>query len=491
MKKTILAATLAVTAAANAWAAEYYVVVPVKGKTAPAVEIAVTLNAATLPPAMVGQAYTYNLRDHLLVTGDTALDLTKATLSTADPLPAGITLASNGILSGTPTVSNDVGSSFQVIASYKTKTGQQAYTIIVNKAVLQVTQVATGHGHTCAVTPVGGVKCWGNNNQGQLGNNKLGTNSSVPVDVTGLGTGVVSVVLGHDFSCAVTATGGAKCWGRGTSGQLGNGIAANSAVPVNVTGLPAAVASIAAGADHTCAVTTTGAAFCWGSNTYGHLGNSTTTNSLVPVSVTGLSTGVARIVNGQYFTCSVTTSGGAKCWGYNASGQLGDGSLTNRSAPVDVSGLTSGVASIAAEGSGHTCAVTTSGGVKCWGRNASGQLGNNSTTTSTVPVSVSGLSTGVASVVTGSDHSCALTTAGAVMCWGYNGTGSLGNNSTINSKVPVNVVGLSSGVSSIAGGFYHTCAVATGGLKCWGYNYYGQLGDTTTTNRLIPVDVLP
>ncbi len=146
MKSHLLPSVLALLCATSAFAADYYVVVPVKGRTstAPAESISVSLQAATLPAAMVGQAYSYNLRDHLLVTGDKALDLNQATLTTADALPAGLSLAANGVLSGTPTTKNETGSSFQVLASYKTQTGQQAYTIVVNGAVLQVTQVSGG-----------------------------------------------------------------------------------------------------------------------------------------------------------------------------------------------------------------------------------------------------------------------------------------------------------------------------------------------------------
>ncbi len=134
MKTHLLPSVLALLCATSAMAAEYYVVVPVKGRTAaaPAESIAVSLQAAMLPPATVGQAYSYNLRDHLLVTGDKALDLNQATLTTADTLPDGLSLAANGVLSGTPTIKNESGSSFQVVASYKTKTGQQAYTISVS-----------------------------------------------------------------------------------------------------------------------------------------------------------------------------------------------------------------------------------------------------------------------------------------------------------------------------------------------------------------------
>jgi hypothetical protein len=154
---------------------------------------------------------------------------------------------------------------------------------------------------------------------------------------------------------------------------------------VVVTGLSSGVASISAGFDNACAVTTSGAAYCWGDNSNGQLGNGSTTNSLVPVAVTGLSSGVASISAGNGLTCAVTTSGAAYCWGWNGEGDLGIGSTTGSLVPVAVTGLSSGVASISA-GFLHTCAVTTSGAIYCWGHNSNGELGNGSTTKSMVPV---------------------------------------------------------------------------------------------------------
>ena len=153
------------------------------------------------------------------------------------------------------------------------------------------------------------------------------------------------------------------------------------------------IASIATGTDHTCAVTTSGGAKCWGLNNYGQLGDGTTTNRLTPVNVSGLTSGVAAISVGTNHTCAMTTSGGAKCWGTNYYGELGDGTTTFRTTPVDVSGLTSGVAAFTGQSGAfgsHTCAMTTSGGVKCWGTNYYGELGDGTSTNRLTPVDVSG-----------------------------------------------------------------------------------------------------
>lgn len=254
----------------------------------------------------------------------------------------------------------------------------------------------------------------------------------------GLSSGAASVEVGANFSCVVTTAGGAKCWGDNHVNQIGDGTATTRPSPTDVSGLTSGVAAISAGVYHTCALTTSGGAKCWGLNMYGRVGDGTTTNRTTPVDVTGLTSGVASIVAGQTHTCAVTT-GGAKCWGFNNAGRLGDGTTTNRSTPVDVTGLTSGVASISG-GDRQTCAVTTGGGVQCWGFNGYGQLGDGSNTDRSTPVAVDGLTSGVASVSGGSSHTCALTTNGSVKCWGANYNGELGDGTTTNSNEPVDVV---------------------------------------------------
>ena len=258
------------------------------------------------------------------------------------------------------------------------------------------------------------------------------------------------------------------------------------------------VAAVAAGRLHTCALTDEGGVKCWGHNDSGQLGAGMTTDRTAPVDVFGLGGGVAAITAGDSDTCALTSGGGVKCWGRNHFGQLGDGTTTDRTTPVDVFGL-GGVTAVAA-GRNHTCALTSGGGVKCWGRNAEGQLGNGTNSgpeicdllaCSTTPVDVSGLGGGVAAIAASGDHNCALTSGGGVKCWGSNGSGELGNGTaTAYETTPVDVSGLGSGVAAIAAGGNHTCALTSGGgLKCWGENSFGNLGDGTTTTRTTPVDV--
>ena len=360
-----------------------------------------------------------------------------------------------------------------------------------------VTTIAAGWSHTCAVTVGGSVKCWGSNYYGQVGDGTT-IDKLAPAAVSGLASGVTAIAAGVGHTCAVMVGGGVKCWGDNHSGQLGDGAGIFSVIPVNVSGLPAdsGLTAVASGNHHTCALTvvapsTGGGVKCWGYNYYGQLGNGRTVNESTPVDVNWLpaASGVTAIDAGGAHTCALTAGGGVKCWGDNWHGQLGDGTTVQRLTPVDVSGLASGVIAIAA-GDSHTCALTAGGGVRCWGQNNAGQLGDGTTGWRPTPVDVSGLANGVTAIAAGVNHTCALM-AGGVKCWGYNNTGQVGDGTTANKSTPVDVSGLpaGSGVTAIATGSGHTCALTGGGVKCWGYNNTGQVGDGTTANKSTPVDV--
>jgi alpha-tubulin suppressor-like RCC1 family protein len=314
--------------------------------------------------------------------------------------------------------------------------------------------------HTCAVTAVGGVDCWGNNAQGQLGNNST-TLSSTPVQVEGPGgsgflTGAVAASAGYQHSCALTAPGAVYCWGANGQGQLGTSSTTASYVPVQVdgpggSGYLSGIAAVSAGYEHTCALTAAGGVYCWGANFDGQLGTNSTTASLVPVQVVGLGgsgylSGITAVSVGYQHTCALTTAGGVYCWGSNGSGQLGTTATAQSNAPIQVmapggSGYLSGITAISA-GSYHTCGLTTAGAVYCWGDNTDGDLGNGSTTASSLPVQVdavlgsSGFLTGMTSIAAGGYHTCALTVTDLVDCWGYNALGQLGWG-TSNWSVPV------------------------------------------------------
>jgi alpha-tubulin suppressor-like RCC1 family protein len=335
-------------------------------------------------------------------------------------------------------------------------------------------QVAAGFEHTCSVESTGAARCWGVNDSGQLGDGTT-TDRTTPADVAGLSSGVAAVGAGDGHSCALTVAGGVKCWGANGAGQLGDGTTTDRLTPVSVVGLGAGVAAIALGAAHSCALTTAGAVRCWGSNFDGQVGDSTTWQPALtwerplPVAVVGLASGVAAITAGESHTCALTTAGGAKCWGNNASGRLGNGLGDDSRVPVmDVVGLGSGVLALAA-GGGHTCALTNSGTVRCWGSNAFGALGDETTTSRRTPVTVQGLTASALGITAGEDHACAVLSSGSVQCWGHDDDGELGGSGSGKPGKPVLVERAAGAVRSISAGFGHTCALSESGtVTCWG-----------------------
>ena len=335
------------------------------------------------------------------------------------------------------------------------------------------------------------------------------TNSATPVPVSG-GLTFATVSAGGNHTCGVTSAGIAYCWGENGSGQLGNATTTNSATPVPISG-GLGFATVSAGGNHTCGVTSAGSAYCWGSNSAGQLGNGTTINSatLVPVSgelrfVKGFTSDALdpSISSGGSHTCGIDikTTGDRTiyCWGNNDAGQLGNGTLVNSSVPVAIeiidhwSDLTAG--------SNHTCAVLIRGSPLtvlfdyCWGDNSSGQLGDGTTTNRAAPVL---LPTGFAPLSAGTLYSCAALLTGP-FCWGNNGAGQLGNGTMTNSATPVPVSG-GLDFATISAGGRHACGVtrsdpisspaAAGAVYCWGDNTFGQLGNSWTTTSSVPVNV--
>ena len=366
--------------------------------------------------------------------------------------------------------------------------GATTYPLTVFPSPWGATGIAAAGSNTCVTTTAGGVKCWGSNTFGQLGDGTL-IDSRTPVDVSGLSNGIAAISTGLYHSCAITKAGGAKCWGYNGLGELGDGTDIDRLMPVDVVGLSSGVASIASGNQHTCALTTIGGVKCWGTSYFGQLGGGNNISRLKPTDVLGITSGAKSVAAGGAHSCAVTSAGGAKCWGNGQYGQLGNGQVGDSAYPLDVSGLASGVAAVGA-GYLHSCALTTVGGVKCWGSNVFGRLGDGTTIERLTPVDVLGLASGVAAISVAEWHTCALTTAGRVKCWGYNEDGRLGDGTTTNRSAPVDVSGPARVTTAMAAGTGHTCDLAsTGGVKCWGYNLRGQLGDGTATQRLTPVDV--
>jgi alpha-tubulin suppressor-like RCC1 family protein len=411
-----------------------------------------------------------------------------------------------------------------------------------------IVAVAVGREHSCALTRSGRVKCWGSNAHGQLGDGTT-RDSSRPVAVQGLTTKAMAITAGYDHTCALMADGGVTCWGDNHDGELGDGTATERHLPVGVSGLASGVIAIAAGAYHTCALTGAGGVKCWGANDSGQLGDGTTdarpaaVDVFEKVSRKSIDAGDPACTQAQYHpeqsyyryenVCDYPVSAYV-CVGiydpyieydpcrfagdYRAHLRLSVGQTIDieiarpggglvqfnemqecpKGHTIVAEALTSfpcnraypvmNAASVTA-GFDHSCMVTTGGGAKCWGNNSDGQIGDDSKAQRLIPVDVSGLADGVASIAAGERHTCAVTVVGGVECWGWNGHGQLGNGTTKSRRMAVDVVGLSGGAESVALGTVSCALTSAGGLQCWGENDNGELGDGTTIERHTPVAV--
>ncbi|GBD33168.1 hypothetical protein HRbin33_02148 [bacterium HR33] len=353
---------------------------------------------------------------------------------------------------------------------------------------LSARRVAAGVLHTCAAGTGGAAACWGLNSTGQLGDNSTSDRAS-PGGVSGLTTGIVEVGAGVGYSCALDEAGSAYCWGSNTFGQLGDGTTTGTLAPVKVAS-PVAFTSISTGYFHSCGVGQDGKIYCWGANGRGELGNGTTTNSSTPVAVASAET-FKQVSAGWQLTCAVSTSGVAYCWGDNNAGGVGNGTTSTAPVtsptPVQMPSGTS-FASVSA-GDGFACGVTTAGTGYCWGFNGNGQLGNNSTTSSAAPVEVSGKITWK-SISTGRAHACGITSDDVLMCWGDNFTGQLGDGTFGDRSVPTRVLAATA-FNRVAAGYVHTCGAFGSTIYCWGSDERGELGrGTATTIRKAPLQVI-
>jgi alpha-tubulin suppressor-like RCC1 family protein len=349
--------------------------------------------------------------------------------------------------------------------------------------------ITRGVNHTCAISTAGAAYCWGRNDFGQLGNGNT-TNSNVPVQVLGLTSNVIAISGGNGHTCAIVSgsLAAARCWGRNEFGGLGNGSQTNSSVPVPVSN-SANFVGIAAGGSHSCAWTSSGAAFCWGFGGNGELGNGGSAFSMVPSPVSGLSSGVAELSAGYSHTCARLTNGSVKCWGFGGEGRLGNNSDVPSAVPVDVLGLSSGVVSHSA-GRMHNCVVMNTGEARCWGYNAFGQLGAGNNNNQFAPTTVSALGAAVQSVAAGFSHTCFGLNSGTVHCAGSNEYGQLGANGG-SSNIPNIASNVGGPISMLVADDRHTCLMTPAGvIRCWGHNHLGQLGNNTNTNSVVPVEVI-
>ena len=356
---------------------------------------------------------------------------------------------------------------------------------------VQVIALEAGAVHTCATLGDMSLRCWGNNQYGQLGNGTF-VASTKPVDVKGLASAPETTLARAVHNCSLLKDGSVDCWAMNIYGQLGDGTFKNSSKPIPVKGLRGPVRLLAVGGDHTCVTyKDNDSTWCWGQNKYGELGDGTlTTNSTKPVEVKGLPS-PEKVVAGLWHTCAIVKDGSTWCWGFNAEGQLGIGTKSLASPkPVKVIGLPSTPVQLTL-GLFHACAVVQDGSTWCWGEGKYGQLGNGTTKESLKPQKVVGLKPNPTHLVAGGFHECADFADGTMYCWGQNIFGQLGDGTTKNALKPVAVKGYRPGATLVAAGSLHTCAAyADATVDCWGLNSDGQLGNGTKANSKTPVAVV-
>lgn len=344
---------------------------------------------------------------------------------------------------------------------------------------------AAGANHVCAAANNRHAYCWGKNDEGQIGIGATSFTEPVPRR-NPLALDVVSVAAGGGHSCALTTTGVAYCWGRFALGQLGRGpTTGNPLLPLSVLTTRHFVA-LSGGSDHTCGRGDDDRIACWGSNWAGQVGDNSIINRFDPRPVFGDGTWLA-LATGANHSCGLASDHTAECWGDNTRGQVGDSTVADRHLPSPVLGGQFFVA--LAAGGAHTCAVTAAGVGYCWGRNTRGETGTGfPDTTLVAPTPLSG-GLSLRAIAAGAQHSCGIATDSTAYCWGANSNGQLGDSSQTDRPTPVPVRG-GLHFRSLSAGVAFTCGL-TGGLVlyCWGDGTQGQLGRPVLGSSTIPVRV--
>jgi len=412
------------------------------------------------------------------VLGDTLVDRAVVWSSTDSSV---VTVDSTGLVTGL-----DPGRG-SILATSGTQSGTAE--IAVEPAYASIS--AGSHYYTCALTTGGTGYCWGYNRSGQLGDGST-TDRLVPNPAPGLAFS--QIAAGYEATCGVAVSGQAYCWGyytvAGSEACHASGPLCTTPLPVDDPGY---FETVSVNIDHACGVTSEGAGYCWGRGDWGQLGNGEPTFSWVPLPVVG-GLEFVQISAGFDHTCGVTGDSRAYCWGENHDGELGvdpDSVDCGLSYPCSAEpvAVSRGLAfAYVGAGDEHSCGLTTSGAAYCWGRNSDGELGDGTTSGSSVPVPVSG-GLEFSSLTVQLAHNCGLTADGAAWCWGRNTGGQLGDGTTASRSTPVPAAGALR-FSVIETGGHHTCGITADGVAyCWGWNGHGELGDGTTEDRLEPVRV--
>ncbi|HZI29560.1 MAG TPA: Ig-like domain-containing protein [Gemmatimonadaceae bacterium] len=456
------------------------------------------VESVAVVPGIVSLVVGDTLRLTTIARGRMGNPLTGQLATWATASPGVVTVSTDGLVTA-------VGpGAAMVSATIDAKVGTSTMTVSPKFPAAVFTSVASGGAHTCGLTNGGIASCWGRGEAGQLGvpppvttclSNQDFPCGLVPFPVNG-GLSFTQLAGGGAHTCGLTSDGAAWCWGSNTNGQLGDGTLSARSSPVAVA-TDAKFSQIGAGFDHTCALTSAGAAWCWGMNNVGQLGIGTRTRQLTPVAVNA-PTGVTfdQLSPGgpenAGFTCARSTNGDAWCWGSNAQGALGLGTrdFLLHGVPERVSGQLEFATIVTGKGV-HVCAVATDGIVYCWGGNRNGALGDGTGTDSFSPLKVSGVTLQqltVGGYLEGA-HTCGLTSSGEAWCWGDNDVGAVGDGTIGGRRLPVAVAG-GHRFSMLSAGLRHTCGRRTDGVVyCWGSGRTGQLGTNSTISSALPMRV--
>lgn len=336
-------------------------------------------------------------------------------------------------------------------------------------------KISTGSSFSCATNLKKELKCWGFSANGATGKDPSGADST---DYFEAYTGIVQKFATDDsHSCVLSSSSKLTCHGYNYYGQLGNGITDSSFKPISPIGLESDIIWVGVKSSQTCSINRRGELKCWGSGF-----------SKIPIKPFGSNDPVISLALGSGHSCLQDADFSARCWGNNSKGQLGVAEVagSSRTAPIKVDGLSDGVIQIAV-GTEHSCALIATGGVKCWGGNSKGQLGNGTTDDQKSPVDVSGLQSDVVSIALGDEFSCALMINGGLKCWGLNGSGQLGDGTTENRTTPVDVVGLPTTIENFSAGPNFVCSVdKDSNAWCWGSSR-GPLVNGALKDSSVPV----
>ena len=424
--------------------------------------------------------------------------ISKTVLLTFLMVILGLSAATNSLNESTETTVLDEISAPQEVILPQISLNQPGFQ---EGSIFSDSTISGGHLHTCAILDNGEIACWGDGRYGKLGIcNLCLTDKMYPTLTASLGDGrsAISVSIGSVHTCAILDNGEVSCWGDGSNGRLGDGGTSMNPVPTltNSLGAGRTAVAISSGNQHTCVILDNGAVSCWGGNSYGQLGDGTTTDRHDPTPTSTLGTGRTAIAisAGNAHTCALLDNGSVSCWGSGANGRLGDGSTSDSLTPTLTSSMGENRHAIGlAAGGAFTCALLDNGSVACWGLSSQSQLGNNSFIEKSTPTQTASLGTNrhATAISAGGSHACALLDDNSISCWGYGTWGQLGNgiNGRKDIPTPVNTFGSNpaNAAYAIATGTDHTCAIyGDGNVSCWGRGDDGRLGVGGTDSKSIP-----